>query len=538
MNLSTSNTTIAERLAILSRSEVASTLADIKHGVEREALRVGADGGLANTPHPRTLGSALTHDSITTDFSESLLEFITPPERDIKRTLMQLADEHKYVMDNIGEERLWPLSMPCYVSHEDEIPIAQYGKSNIGKMKTLYRVGLKNRYGSLMQAIAGVHFNFSLPETFWHAWLNALEGVESNKETRSAGYFSLIRNYRRFCWLIPYLYGSSPAICGSFIEGKESSLPFKRVGKGSLYLPYATSLRMSDLGYTSSAQSDLMICYNEVESYIQSVRSAINTPSPEYAKFNHKHDGEYQQLNANVLQIENELYSPIRPKQPALTLEKPTDALDKRGVSYIEVRALDVNPFSPLGIEENQFYFLDVFLLYCAIAPSAMMTSADFKQTEQNLAEVVLYGRKPGLELNRGDDAIKMQTWAAELFEGMREVAKVLDAEHYSSNYSNALEQEWQKVLNPELTHSGRMLKHLLDNDLDNGVYGLQMAQQYKDWYSSRQYRVSSEQDFVRQAEASLIAQQEKERADSKSFEQFLADYFSYETSDAWKKLA
>ena len=277
------------------------------------------------------MGSALTHDSITTDYSESLLEFITPPESNPEKTLDQLRDIHKYVMANIGEERLWPISMPCYINSEDQIPIARYGTSNVAKMKTLYRVGLKNRYGSMMQAIAGVHFNFSLPEEFWQHWLEKAEGAKHDKDAVSAAYFGLIRNYRRFCWLIPYLFGASPALCGSFIKGKESTLPFKKLGEGTYYLPYATSLRMSDLGYTNSAQSDLAICYNQVDSYINSLRGAINTPSSEYEKFAGKVDGQYQQLNANVLQIENELYSPIRPKQPTKSLEKPTDALAERG---------------------------------------------------------------------------------------------------------------------------------------------------------------------------------------------------------------
>ena len=136
-------------------------------GVERETLRYHQDGHLATTPHPVELGSAYANNWITTDFSESLLEFITPVSSNISTLTAQLEDIHHFTQTKLGEEKMWPLSMPCYVGSEDDINLAQYGSSNSGKMKTLYREGLKHRYGSLMQIISGVHFNFSFPESFW-----------------------------------------------------------------------------------------------------------------------------------------------------------------------------------------------------------------------------------------------------------------------------------------------------------------------------------------------------------------------------------
>lgn len=515
-----------ERIAVLSLPEILNTLHNIKHGVERETLRINGNGALAQTPHDNGLGSALTHETITTDFSESLLEFITPPEKDPKVTLAQLADVHKYVMKNIGDERLWPLSMPCFIDGDDNIPIAQYGSSNVGKMKTLYRVGLKNRYGSMMQAIAGVHFNFSFPDEFWQAWLPAAQGVEANKDNISAAYFALIRNYRRFCWVIPYLFGASPAICGSFIKGKESKMPFERLGKGTYYLPYATSLRMSDLGYTNSEQSGLNICYNQVDSYIDSLRKAINTPSEKYQDFAAKLDGQHQQLNSNVLQIENELYSPIRPKQPTESLEKPTDALAKRGVSYIEVRALDVNPYSAVGIDIEQFHFLDVFLTYCLTAPSDFMDEAQFAQTEVNLNAVVERGRDPALKLAHGDDSLSLKDWAERLFSDMKDVAQTLDKAHGNQDFTQALEKQWDKIVDPSLTPSARILDELLSGNKDNGEFGLALAQQYRDELLSNEYQQFNDADFEQQAKDSVALQQEREQQDTMSFDDFLIDYF------------
>ena len=529
-------TSFSERLNILQDQAVAHTLTGIRHGIERETLRINPDGGLAQSSHQQALGSALTHEYITTDFSESLLEFITPPEVSVQRTIEQLRDVHKFTVSNIGNERLWPMSMPCLIETEDAIPIANYGSSNVGKMKTLYRVGLKNRYGSMMQAISGVHFNFSLPDEFWQQWLQKTSGEKTdtmaNKDAISAAYFALIRNYRRFCWLIPYLYGASPAICGSFIKGKETNLPFKKLGRGTYYLPYATSLRMSDLGYTNSAQSDLNICYNHVDSYIASLRAAINQPSSDYQKYAGKVKGEYQQLNANVLQIENELYSPIRPKQPTESLEKPTEALDKRGVSYIEVRALDVNPFTAIGIEENQFYFLDVFLLYCVTKPSALMDAQQYEETEVNLSAVVNHGRDPELLLSNEQQSIGLSAWALQIFSEMHCVALVLDQANGTTRYSAALQLEKQKILDPSLTPSAKILQRLMQQKCDNGSLGLALAQEYKQQLIDSEYTFMNAQELAEHATLSIEKQRIIEQQDNISFDDFLSNYFSVVTTD------
>jgi glutamate--cysteine ligase len=532
--LQANQTSFAQRINVLRDQAVAQTLTGIRHGIERETLRIKPDGGLAQSSHQLSLGAALTHEFITTDFSESLLEFITPPEVSVKKTIAQLNDVHKFAVSNIGDERLWPMSMPCFIEDQDAIPIANFGTSNVGKMKTLYRVGLKNRYGSMMQAISGVHFNFSLPNEFWQQWLEKtstknsddVSGKVVDKDAISAAYFGLIRNYRRFCWLIPYLYGASPAICGSFIKGKKTVLPFKKLGQGTYYLPYATSLRMSDLGYTNSAQSGLNICYNQVDSYIESLRAAINQPSSAFQKFADKKDGEYQQLNANVLQIENELYSPIRPKQPTQSLEKPSEALDKRGVSYVEVRALDVNPFSAIGIEENQFYFLDVFLMYCVTRPSDLMDAQQYDETEVNLSAVVDHGRDPEIMLLNEQQPIGLSDWALQLFSDMQEVALVLDEANNTTHYSVALELEKQKILDPSLTPSAKILQKLINEQCDNGALGLALAADYKQQLIDSDYQFMDAEELAEHANLSIEKQRIIEQQDNISFDDFLSGYF------------
>lgn len=155
---------VSQALAWLEKHPQA--LKGIQRGLERETLRVNADGTLATTGHPEALGSALTHKWITTDFAEALLEFITPVDGDIQHMLTFMRDLHRYTARKLGDERMWPLSMPCYIAEGQDIELAQYGTSNTGRFKTLYREGLKNRYGALMQTISGVHYNFSLPMAF------------------------------------------------------------------------------------------------------------------------------------------------------------------------------------------------------------------------------------------------------------------------------------------------------------------------------------------------------------------------------------
>ncbi|MCB5227948.1 glutamate--cysteine ligase [Alishewanella sp. 16-MA] len=518
---------ITQRLNALKENGHLASIVGIKRGIERECLRVNEDGSLSQSPHPAALGSALTHPWITTDFSESLLEFITPAQADIDVTLQQLADIHRFTMRQLGSERIWPASMPCYIAEQDQIPLAYYGESNVGRMKTLYRQGLKNRYGSMMQAISGVHFNFSLPQSFWQAY-QALEGDNTpSQDFISEQYLALIRNYKRYAWLIVYLFGASPALCKSFLEDRQSRYAFQPLGKGSLYLPYATSLRMSDLGYTNSAQSSLNITYNNLPEYISGLHAAVSQPSTEYQNIGVKVAGEYQQLNANVLQIENEFYSTIRPKRTTESGERPTCALAKRGVEYIEVRALDVNPFSAVGISAEQMHFLDVFLVYCLLEDSPALSAAEQTVTEQNLKKVVTDGRRINLELLQEGQPRLMQDWAEQLFADMMPIAAWLDEAYQTDRYQGALRHYYLSLLDPAQTFSGKVLNHLISQRKDNGRYMLELAEQYRQQLISEPYQQYSEAQFTAASSDSLQRQADIEAADDISFAEYIQQYFA-----------
>ncbi len=516
-----------------NKSENFKTLADIGRGIEREALRVLPEGKLSEHGHYNELGSALTHGEITTDYSETLLEFITPVSHSPEDAIAQLQDIQKYTFANIDGELLWPMSMPCFVDDAEKVLLAQYGSSNIGKMKTVYRQGLKNRYGSMMQVIAGIHFNFSFSKDFWEI-IQSLQERSDNQsfdDFISQQYFSILRNYKRYCWLIPYLYGSSPAICSSFLQEKIPQLPFKKSPSGALYLDYATSLRMSDLGYTSSEQSSLKICYNNLHDYVDGVQNAIGLKSNEFADIGVKVDGEYQQLNDNILQIENELYAPIRPKQVIKPGEKPSQALRERGVEYIEVRALDVNPFVDTGISLEQIHFLDIFITYCAFIDNNCFDCDSQQHYENNMNDVVLRGRDPALLLSdtncQGEVNLKsVATWGNELFDDMAQVAVLLDKAYQTTQYSESIERERAKINDASLTPSAEILSIMVDQGHSISKYSLDLAAKYRDETLARDYQFYSEQYFVDGAQKSHQEQQNIEANDTLSFDDFLADYF------------
>ncbi|MGX5101180.1 glutamate--cysteine ligase [Enterobacter cloacae] len=493
-------------------------LKGIQRGLERETLRVNADGSLATTGHPKALGSALTHKWITTDFAEALLEFITPVDGDIDHMLTIMRDIHRYTARNLGDERMWPLSMPCYIEQGQEIELAQYGTSNIGRLKTLYREGLKNRYGALMQTISGVHYNFSLPMAFWQA-----KGGDTDKEAISAGYFRLIRNYYRFGWVIPYLFGASPAICSSFLQGKPTTLPFEKTECGMYYLPYATSLRMSDLGYTNKSQSNLGITFNELHEYVAGLKRAIKTPSEEYEKIGLEKDGKRLQINSNVLQIENELYAPIRPKRVTRSGETPSDALQRGGIEYIEVRSLDINPFSPIGVDEQQVRFLDLFMVWCALADAPEMSSDELLCTRANWNRVILEGRKPGLTLGIGCETAQfpLAKVGKDLFHDLKRVARTMDSIDGGDAYQQICDQLVECFDNPELTFSARILRSMIEQGI--GGTGRSLSAEYREMLMHEPLAILSEADFVAEREASVVRQKEVEAADTESFETFLA---------------
>ena len=513
----------ARRLALLNKPANLPLLRQCLHGIERECLRVDGNGQLALTPHPQTLGSALTHAQITTDYSESLLEFITPAEADPAETLADLERIHRFAYSKLGDEYLWSPSMPGPLPAEAEIPIARYGSSNIGRLKYVYRQGLALRYGKAMQCIAGIHYNFSLPETLWPLLQAAEDDNSSAGDYQSARYIALIRNFRRYSWLLMYLFGSSPVLDAAFLRGRQHEL--QQLDADTLYLPWATSLRMSDLGYQNNAQAGLTPCYNDLASYTSSLRAAVSTPYPAYVEQGTHRQGEWQQLNTNVLQSENEYYSSIRPKRVTRSGERPIQALLSRGVQYVEVRCLDINPFLPLGIDLQEAWFLDAFLLFCAFEESPMLGSGECHDCTSNFLKVVKEGRRPGLHLQRNGESVLLQDWANALLERIAQAAQLLDQGLPAAPHGNALQAQRAKVADPTLTPSAQVLACLRQRQESFRDFALRLSKEHAEYFRSPALEADMQQVFEGMASRSLAEQADIERSDSMPFDAFVAAY-------------
>lgn len=522
------NITATNRLNLLLANKQQSLLKDGLKGIEKESLRLSEQSFIAQTPHPKKLGAALTHPYITTDYSEALLEFITPPFADINKTLDFMQNIHQFVYDNLGNEHLLATSMPCGISGDESIPIAKYGNSNIGQMKYVYRKGLWHRYGRTMQAIAGIHFNYSVPETLWPV-LHQLEGSEQTlAEFKSAGYFHLIRNFQRQGWIILYLFGASPAICKNFFKSRpELMAQFSEFDNGTLYHPYATSLRMSDIGYKSNNQANLNIDYNSLRGYVDSLSHAINTAYPEYEAIGVKIKGEYQQLNSNILQIENEFYSTVRPKQIIEPCEKPTLALKRRGVRYVEIRSLDLDLFNPIGIDANRARFIEALLLSCLLHDSPEMDITDFKTHNTNQLTVAHQGRKPNVELIKDGQAIRLQDWANDILNNIQAVCDILDENEAEDDYNQALTEQRKLIANPDLTPSAQILAKMRAEKKPFAHFAEGVSRQHAQNFSAQKLNVTDTEKFIQMVLESHTKQQEIETHDTLSFDDFLSKYFS-----------
>lgn len=502
-------------------------------GLEKESLRVTADARIATSPHPLALGSALTHPYITTDYSEALIELITPPSAEPEATLGYLMDLHRFAYQHLGEEILWPVSMPCEISGDHSIPIARYGSSNIGRMKYVYRLGLAWRYGRAMQAIAGVHFNYSINEDLWEVWHELQGRPGSLMHFRSEEYLGLIRNVKRFGWIILYLFGASPALAKSFFSGREDlGRRFPAFDDATLYRPYATSLRMSDIGYRNDSQSELDISCNSLDEYVRSLAQAVNTHYPPYEKIGIKVDGEYRQLNANILQISNEFYSPIRPKQITESGERPIAALGRRGIHYVELRSVDLGGHHPAGVSLEQLRFLELFLLYCFLRESPPVEGAEKADIAANSFGVACCGRTPDFTLRRAGKDVLLRDWAGEILADIAVIADVLDASRPDRAYGASVDLLRPAVVDPDATPSAQILREMRARHETFIEHGLRLGLDHARRFREEPVTAPRQEEFQRQAAASLEQQRQMEAGDRVGFDEYLRQYFAQSLLD------
>ena len=507
--------------AVAGRPELAA----LQRGIEKESLRVTPAGELAQTPHPPALGSPLTHPHITTDFSEAQLELITGVHASAEGVVAELEDIHRFVCTNIGDELLWAASMPCRLGAEEDIPIARFGASNVGRSKTVYRNGLSHRYGRRMQAISGIHYNFSVPETLWPAIAES-RGASADRDFVTSAYFGLIRNFRRYSWLLIHLFGASPAVCRSFIADGATSL--QPLGDDTAHLANATSLRMGRLGYQSEAQATLRVSYDSLDQYDATMRKALTATYPPYKEIGLKGaDGDYRQLSTALLQIENEFYAAIRPKRRTRSGERPLNALRERGVEYVEVRCIDLDPFLPLGIDATTCRFLDVFLLFCLLADSPAESVRESDAVAANQLAVVERGREANLPLRSVDGTQKLERWAKRLLDGCAGVALVVDAVAGDGKHVEAVDAQRRKVEAPERTPSAKVLAALAGANESFSRFGLRQSAAHRRWIEGRARAPERQAALAAASAESHQSQAAIEAADSMSFDDYLRRFLT-----------
>ncbi|MDR2154081.1 MAG: glutamate--cysteine ligase [Burkholderiaceae bacterium] len=500
--------TLVDRLAALTPER----LRGIRRGIEKESLRALPDGQLALTPHPAALGSPLTHPRITTDFSESQLELITGAHPSVDAVLGELTEIHQIVyreLAALGDEMLWVSSMPCRLPTDETIPLGRYGSSNVGRAKSVYRMGLGHRYGRRMQTISGIHYNWSLP------------GAGSDD------YFGLIRNFRRNAVVLLYLFGASPAVCSSFVAGREHEL--EPLGKHAMYLPHATSLRMGRLGYQSDAQAQLAVSYNSLDSYAASLEEALTCPYPPYEAIGIQNPGgDYNQLATTLLQIENEFYGTMRPKRVIAPDERPLHALRQRGVEYVEVRLMDLDPFEPIGISAGTARFLDLFLLHCLLADSPPDTQQEIAALKANQHLTAARGREPGLSLRRHGSDVTLANWTGELLVELAPIATVMDAAHGGGAYVEALAKAQAMLAAPETLPSARVLQTMRREHSNSFIaFARQRSLQARAALSAIPPTSALQTRFDQLAAQSVAEQTRIEATDRMSFEDYRLEYTS-----------
>lgn len=517
---------IQRRLAALERAGLIDPFREGLIGLEKEALRVSPGGNISVKPHPGALGSALTHPYITTDFSEALLELITPPLAEKAEVLSFLDDLHVFVHSHLEDEFLWGASMPCILREGSRIPLARYGNSNAGLMKTLYRRGLGYRYGRHMQVIAGVHYNFSFTDAFWTGYQDLMGDNGDRISFSSESYMGVVRNLQRFGWLIPYLFGASPAVCKSFVQGDDTDLV--ELDSDTLYYPFATSLRLGDIGYQNRQEegTGMKANYDSLDAYIRSLSWAIQTPCPHYEAIGVKVEGRYRQLNANVLQIENEYYSTVRPKPLLEWLEKPTQGLRRGGIRYVEVRSFDLNAFEARGVSIDQLHFMEVFTRFCLLCDSPRIKARERRAIDENLVLTAHRGREPGLQLEAEGRPIGLRQWALELLDAMIPLAEMVDGAA-GGPCMNSLSYQRDKILEPALTPSARMLAEMATCQESFLNLALNLSMAHRHTFLSWSLTAERLANFQRLCLESQRRQQEIEAADDMDFDEFLNRYLA-----------
>lgn len=422
-----------------------------KFGVERETLRVDKEGNLALTKHPKVFECKISHPYITTDFSESQIELITPTLNSIEEAYSYLNLLYDIVALEIKDEYLWPQSMPCSIPEDDLIPVADYGMCESGKESSEYRKSLLKKYGGKKQLISGIHYNFSFSEELIEDLYIKLGNNEDYRTFRDNIYLKVVRNYLRYRWLLIYLLGGTTVMHESF--GDKCVIDLDKVSKDGFSNKGAVSYRNSECGYKNKI--DLYPDYTSVRNYVESVHKFIDD---------------------KLIESHKELYTQIRLK--AKDNNRFLDSLLEEGINYLEIRSIDINPFDKAGISLEDLNFINVFTLYLLIKEESNYKNwQEEAQTNQNI--ISIYGQED-VSLFKDGASISKNEWALEILNEIKALNEELglDKDEVITNMIN-------KVYDPNLTYGNKIAKLVKENGFIETH--LDLAKEYlNDAYSKR----------------------------------------------------
>ena len=485
----------------------------ILRGIERESLRVDKNGKISQKNHPKNLGSPLTNKNITTDFAEALIELVTPTFESPEDLFDHLNLLHRFVYSELDNEMLWNFSMPCAFANEKEIRLAEYGSSNNGMLKHVYRKGLRLRYGSIMQCVSGIHYNFSFTENSW----KTLE-KNSDQDYVNEKYLGMIRNIKRNFWFILEKFGASPVTHKSYLFDREHSL--EKYNASDLFLPYATSLRMSDVGYQSKIQDSLKISYNSLDEFIKALVKGIKTPVKKFNAIGMFDDaGIAQQISTGILQIENELYDIVRPKRSGPSGSRPAKLLKTDGIEYLELRGIDINPFIPEGIDVNKIKLLDIYITHSLISESPLMLDEEINEIRANQKIMVSEGRFKNIMLSKNGDLVSLTELRKNFLAELEQTAKALD--EYSKGYLEAFYLETSKSKLP----SERILIDMEEKGYEFQNYALNQTKKIAQNYNS--FSVTDFSALTNSARTSIKRLRNLEKSSSMDINKYVELYNS-----------
>jgi len=470
-----------------------SLLVKGKWGLEKESLRITRRGELALSPHPEVFGDKIENPCIKTDFSESQIEMITPALDSIEEADNYLKYLHSVVERGIGDELLWPLSMPGPLPADEMIPVAVFNNSKDGREKEIYRSGLALRYGKKMQMISGIHYNFSFGDELWEALHGRFAPHTGLKEFINDAYFAVARNFIRHRWLLLYLFGASPE-SGDYCNDDEVNSSADYEEKQSPVINDATSVRMSSSGYGGGVGNRYEVSYNSPGKYVGDIRRLLSTKSKDYARFGIFRDGKQVQLNDNVLQTENEFYAPLRFKRIGKPGKMQLDNIESDGVQYMELRIFDLNPFYVTGISLEQLHFIHLFVLYCLFDKSKPFTEMEFHEADKNANLAAIRGRDENLMLVQNGLKFSIKERGMEILHRMRTIALILDEVNGDGKFNRSIDFQYMALNDAELLPSSWIVREMKKNNESHAEFGLRRALENRYYFCIDEFGTSPDQ--------------------------------------------